>query len=246
MALLKTIGITKTFGALMVLNNINIEVAEGSLHSVVGPNGAGKTTLFNVISGFLKPTEGRVEFKGLDISRLQPHKMAHLGLRRSFQVINLFPELTALENVRLAIQGTMKERFSFFKKSSDFKESIERAHDILSKVGLSGKEDHKAFELSHGEQRLLDIGMAMAGDSVLLLLDEPTSGLVYDEIPFMGETLKKLIPSRTVMLIEHRMEMVLSISDTITVLDYGQVIAQGSPEVIKNNPVVAQAYLGVL
>jgi branched-chain amino acid transport system ATP-binding protein len=245
MALLKTTGINKTFGALMVLNNINIEVAEGSLHAIVGPNGAGKTTLFNVISGFLKPTEGSVEFKGMDISRLPPHKMAHLGLRRSFQVINLFPELTALENVRLAIQGTMKDRFSFFKKSSDMKESIEKAHDLLLKVGLSGKDDHKAFELSHGEQRLLDIGMAMAGDSVLLLLDEPTSGLVYDEIPVMGETIKKLIPARTVMLIEHRMEMVLSISDTITVLDYGQVIAQGSPEVIKNNSKVAQAYLGV-
>jgi ABC-type branched-subunit amino acid transport system ATPase component len=245
MALLKTTGISKTFGALMVLNDINIEVAEGSLHSVVGPNGAGKTTLFNVISGFLKPTEGQVEFKGMDISSLQPHKMAHLGLRRSFQVINLFPELTALENVRLAIQGTMKDRFSFFKKSTDMKDSIEKAHDLLLKVGLSGKDDHKAFELSHGEQRLLDIGMAMAGDSVLLLLDEPTSGLVYDEIPVMGETIKKLIPSRTVMLIEHRMEMVLSISDTITVLDYGQVIAQGPPEVIKNNPKVAQAYLGV-
>ena len=246
MNLLKTVGVSKTFGALLVLNNIDIEVREGSLHSVVGPNGAGKTTLFNVICGFLKPASGRVEFKGMDITNLPPHKMAHLGLRRSFQVITLFPELTALENVRLAIQGTMKERYSFFKKSSDLKESIEKAYEILTMIGLSGKAEHKAFELSHGEQRLLDIGMAIAGDSILLLLDEPTSGLVYDEIPTMGETIKKLIPKHTVMLIEHRMEMVLSISDTITVLDYGQVIAQGSPETIKNNPKVAKAYLGVM
>ena len=140
----------------------------------------------------------------------------------------------------------MKERYSFFKKSSDLKESVEKAYEILTMIGLSGKAEHKAFELSHGEQRLLDIGMAIAGDSILLLLDEPTSGLVYDEIPAMGETIKKLIPKHTVMLIEHRMEMVLSISDTITVLDYGQVIAQGSPETIKNNPKVAKAYLGVL
>jgi branched-chain amino acid transport system ATP-binding protein len=213
---------------------------------VVGPNGAGKTTLFNVISGFLKPDEGRVEFNGTNITSLPPHRMAHLGIKRSFQIINLFPELTALENVRLAVQGTMKERYSFLKKSSDLKESIDKAFEILGIIGLAEKAENKACELSHGEQRLLDIGMAIAGDSVLLLLDEPTSGLVHDEIPSMGETLKKLIPRHTVLLIEHRIEMVLSISDSITVLDFGQVIAQGTPEVIKNNQEVSKAYLGVM
>jgi ABC-type branched-subunit amino acid transport system ATPase component len=245
MALLRINGLTKNFGALRVLNDINLEVPQGSLHSVVGPNGAGKTTLFNVISGFIKPTWGKVEFREEDITSLSPHQKAHLGISRSFQVITLFMELTALENIRLAIQARRKERFSFFKKASELKGPVTQAHEILKSLGLDAKAEHKASELSHGEQRLLDIGVAMAGESVLLLLDEPTSGLVYDEIPVMGETIKKLTPKHTVILIEHRVEMVLSISDTITVLDFGKVIAQGAPDTIKGNEEVAKAYLGV-
>jgi ABC-type branched-subunit amino acid transport system ATPase component len=245
MSLLSIMELTKDFGALRVLDHISMEVNEGTLHSVVGPNGAGKTTLFNVISGFLRPEEGRVTFNNEEITYRPPHEMAHVGIRRSFQVINLFPELTARENVRLAVQGTRKERFSMFKKSTDLRECVKKADEILMLLGLAEKAEHKAFELSHGEQRLLDIGVAMAGESILLLLDEPTSGLVYDEIFQMGETIKKLIPSHTVMLIEHRMEMVLSISDMITVMDFGRIIAQGPPEVIQNNQDVAKAYLGV-
>jgi ABC-type branched-subunit amino acid transport system ATPase component len=245
MALLRISGLIKNFGALRVLNDINLEVPPGSLHSVVGPNGAGKTTLFNVISGFIKPTGGRVEFREKDITSLSPHQMAHLGMSRSFQVITLFQELTALENIRLTIQARRKERFSIFKKASELQEPVTQAYEILKLLGLEAKAEHKASELSHGEQRLLDIGMAMAGESTLLLLDEPTSGLVYDEIPIMGETIKKLTPKHTVILIEHRVEMVLSISDTITVLDFGKVIAQGDPDTIKGNEEVARAYLGV-
>jgi branched-chain amino acid transport system ATP-binding protein len=245
MALLRITGLTKMFGALRVLDGINMEVQEGSLHSVVGPNGAGKTTLFNVISGFIRPTEGKVEFKGEDITQFPLYRMAHLGMSRSFQVITLFPELTALENIRLAVQAKRKERFSLFKKASELKETVEQSYEILRLLGLDAKAMHKAVELSHGEQRLLDIGVAMAGESVLLLLDEPTSGLVYDEIPVMGETIKKLTPKRTVVLIEHRVEMLLSISDAITVLDFGKVIAQGPPDMIKNNDEVKRAYLGV-
>ena len=245
MALLSITGLTKNFGALRVLDGIHMEVQEGSLHSVVGPNGAGKTTLFNVISGFIKPTEGKVEFKKEDITHLSPYRMASKGISRSFQVITLFPELTALENIRLAIQAKRKEKFSFFKKASELKETLEQSHATLKLLGLDAKAEHKASELSHGEQRLLDIGVAMAGENTLLLLDEPTSGLVYDEIPVMGETIKKLTPRHTVILIEHRVEMVLSISDTITVLDFGRAIAQGPPDMIKNNEEVKKAYLGV-
>lgn len=245
MALLRTIGLTKDFGGLRVLDHIDLEVQEGNLHSVVGPNGAGKTTLFNVISGFIKPTEGKIELKGEDITRLPPYQMAHFGIRRSFQVITLFLELTALENIRLAIQAKRKERFSLFKKASDLKELVDQSYEILHMVGLDEKGEHKACELSHGEQRLLDIGVAMAGESILLLLDEPTSGLVYDEVPMMGETIKKLTPKHTVVLIEHRVDMVLSISDSITVMDFGRVIAQGPPDVIRNNEEVSRAYLGV-
>jgi ABC-type branched-subunit amino acid transport system ATPase component len=245
MVLLKIDGLVKNFGALRVLDDIHLEVGEGSLHSVVGPNGAGKTTLFNVISGFLKPNEGTILFRGEDIAALPPYRMAHIGIRRSFQIITLFPELTALENIRLAIQAEKKEKFSFFRRASDLKSLIDQSYAILESLGLAGKAGNKACELSHGEQRLLDIGVAMGGESTLLLLDEPTSGLVYDEIPVMGELIKKLTPGHTVILIEHRVDMVLSISDVITVLDFGKVIAQGPPEMIRNNEEVSRAYLGV-
>lgn len=245
MELLQATGLTKDFGALRVLDHIDLRVEEGSLHSVVGPNGAGKTTLFNLISGFIKPTEGRIKFKGEDITYFPPYQMAHLGIRRSFQVITLFQELTTLENVRLAIQAKGRERFSFFKKALSLREFVDDAYEILRTLGLEEKAGHKASELSHGEQRLLDIGVAMAGECKLMLLDEPTSGLVYDEIPVMGETIKRLTPKRTVVLIEHRVDMVLSISDTITVLDFGKVIAQGPPGVIQSSEEVSRAYLGV-
>jgi len=245
MALLRITGLTKDFGALRVLDHVDLEVQEGSLHSVVGPNGAGKTTLFNLISGFIKPTEGKVEFKQREITHLPPHQMAHLGIRRSFQVITLFPELTALENIRLAIQAREKERFSFLKKASDLKESVAQSYEILRALGLPEKAGYKASELSHGEQRLLDIGVAMAGEGILLLLDEPTSGLAHDEIPMMAETIKRLTPKHTVVLIEHRVDMILSISDTITVIDFGRVIAQGPPEMIQKSEEVSRAYLGV-
>lgn len=245
MALLKIIGLTKDFGALRALDHLNLEVQEGSLHSVVGPNGAGKTTLFNLISGFIKATEGKVEFKQREITHLPAHQMARLGIRRSFQVITLFPELTALENIRLAIQAREKERFSFLRKASDLKGLLAQSYEILRTLGLAEKAEYKASELSHGEQRLLDIGVAMAGEGILLLLDEPTSGLAHDEIPMMAGIIKRLTPKHTVLLIEHRVDMVLSISDTITVIDFGRVIAQGPPEVIQKSEEVSRAYLGV-
>jgi ABC-type branched-subunit amino acid transport system ATPase component len=245
MALLRIIGLTKDFGALRALDHLDLEVQEGSLHSVVGPNGAGKTTLFNLISGFIKATEGKVEFKQREITHLPPHQMAHLGIRRSFQVITIFPELTALENIRLAIQAREKERFSFLRKASDLKGPLAQSYEVLRALGLAEKAEYKASELSHGEQRLLDIGVAMAGEGILLLLDEPTSGLAHDEIPMMAEIIKRLTPKHTVLLIEHRVDMVLSISDTITVIDFGRVIAQGPPEVIQKSEEVSRAYLGV-
>jgi branched-chain amino acid transport system ATP-binding protein len=245
MALLRAIGLTKDFGALRAVDHVDLEVEEGSLHSIVGPNGAGKTTLFNLLSGFIKPTEGRVIFRGVDITHLPPHERVHLGMKRSFQVITLFPELTALENVRLAVQASNKSKLSFFKKASDFKDVETKSYEILNLLRLGEKAQYKACEISHGEQRLLDIGISMAGESILLLLDEPTSGLAHDEVPMMADTIKKLTPKHTVLLIEHRVEMVLSVSDSITVLDYGRVIAQGPPDAIRDNEEVSRAYLGV-
>jgi branched-chain amino acid transport system ATP-binding protein len=245
MALLEIRKLSKDFGAMRVLDNVNIQVEKGSLHSVVGPNGAGKTTLFNIISGFLDPTEGDIIFNGMHSSKIPPHRMAHLGMRRSFQVITLFSELTVLENVRLAIQSIRRKNFIFFRKAMDMRDMVEQAHEILRVLGLGEMAECKAGELSHGQQRYLDIAIAMAGEGRLILLDEPTSGLVYDEIPKMGATIKKLTPEMTVLLIEHRIEMVLQISDFISVLDYGHVIASGPPDAIRGDKQVSKAYLGL-
>jgi len=245
MGLLTLQGLSKNFGALRVLSEINLNVEKGALHTVVGPNGAGKTTLFNLVSGFLKPTEGKIFFDGGEISGLPPHQMAHLGIRRSFQVLTLFPELTVLENVRLAIQARSRKNFSFIRRALDMGDMVQQAYEILEALKLGEKSHRKAGELSHGEQRYLDIGIAMAGGGSLLLLDEPTSGLVYDEIPRMGETIRKLTPKATVLLIEHRIEMVLAISDIITVLDYGRVIAEGPPDEVRRDEKVSRAYLGL-
>jgi branched-chain amino acid transport system ATP-binding protein len=245
MTLLSLQKLTKDFGALRVLEDVTLELDRGSLHAVVGPNGAGKTTLFNLISGFIKPTAGKIVFDGIDISKIPPHQIAHLGIGRSFQVLTFFPELTVLENVRLAVQATSKKRFSLLRKAMDMRDIVERSYEILSLFGLGEKAGVKASELSHGEQRYLDIGIAMAGGAKLLLLDEPTSGLVYDEIPRMGETIRKLTPNITVLLIEHRIEMVLSISHIITVLDYGRIIAQGPPGIVRRNEEISKAYLGL-
>jgi branched-chain amino acid transport system ATP-binding protein len=238
-------NVSKDFGGLRVLDNLSFDVQQGTLHAIVGPNGAGKTTLFNLISGFLKPTGGAIYFKGQNISKIPSHRMAHLGMRRSFQVLTLFNELTVLENVRLAIQARSKRNFSFFSKASELPNMTQESHDILKHLGLADVAQHKATELSHGQQRYLDIGIAIAGGGEVLLLDEPTSGLVYDEIPQMGETIKRLTPSMTVLLIEHRIEMVLAISDRITVLDYGSVIADGPPDAVRGDEKVSKAYLGL-
>jgi branched-chain amino acid transport system ATP-binding protein len=245
MALLNIQGVSMDFGALRVLNNLNFGVEEGALHAIVGPNGAGKTTLFNLISGFLRPTEGQILYKEQDISHIPPHRMAHMGMRRSFQLLTLFTDLTVLENVRLAIQARSRKNFRLFRKAMDMREMVAEAATILEALGLSDDAERKASELSHGKQRYLDIGIAMAGEGSLLLLDEPTSGLVYDEIPRMGETIKQLTSKMTVLLIEHRIEMVLSISDRVTVLDYGRVIADGAPDDVRGNAEVSRAYLGL-
>lgn len=244
MVLLKANGLTKDFGNLRVVDHVDLEVKEGCLYSIVGPNGAGKTTFFNLISGFLKPTEGRVEFKEKDITFLSSHQIARLGIHRSFQIITLFSDLTVLENVRLPLQAQSKYRFSLFKKVSSLKGTIERSHEILNLLGLSGKGENKACELSHGEQRLIDIGIAMAGDCSLLLLDEPTSGLSPAESTEIAKVIRKLAESITVILIEHRVQMVTSISDRIMVLDHGQVVADGTPEQIRKNENVYRAYTG--
>lgn len=245
MSLLETENLTKNFGGLRALDNVSIKVKKGELHSIIGPNGAGKTTLFNVISGVFPPTSGKVKFNGKDITGLKPYQISHLGIGRSFQVISIFPALTVLENVRLATQSRGGYSFNLIKKVSDLKEPTEKAYELLEKVGLREKASWKASQLSHGEQRLLDIAITLATNPILLMLDEPTSGLSPEETTKTIETIRELAEDRTILLIEHKINVVLDVSDVITVLHRGCVLAEGTPEEIQRDVEVQKAYLGV-
>jgi branched-chain amino acid transport system ATP-binding protein len=244
MALLKIENLAKNFGALRVLDEVYCEVEKGELHSIIGPNGAGKTTLFNVICGHLSPNLGTIKFQGLNIVGLKPYKIAHLGIGRSFQIKNIFPALTVLENVRIAVQLREKGNFNIFKKVSDRKDLTEKSLGILDKVGLFGRAAWQAKTLSYGEQRTLDMAIALSTDPILLLLDEPTSGLAPQETNRMIELIREINKDITILLIEHKINMVMSISDKITVLHQGKVISDGVPSVVQKDALVRTAYLG--
>ena len=242
-ALLETTRLSRSFGALVAVMNVDLKVARGSIHSVIGPNGAGKTTLFNLLTGFLKPSAGAILFNGKDITGLPPHKISRLGVSRSFQITSIFPELAVSENVRIALQSRTKMSYNFLNKLTDdgFRE---KTRGILSQIGLIDKADLPAKHLSHGEKRVLDIGIGLATSPELLLLDEPASGLVGDEIVRVANLIRQISNRVTVILVEHNIDVVLSISDRITVLSYGKVIAEGSPAEIQSNSKVQEVYLG--
>ena len=223
---------------------MNLEVMEGSIHSVIGPNGAGKTTLFNLLTGFLKPSAGVIIFNGKEITGLPPEKISKLGVSRSFQITSIFPDLTVSENVRIALQSRTSMSYRFLKKLSIGDGLEERSREVLQQLGLREKADLPAKHLSHGEKRILDIGIGVATTPQLLLLDEPASGLVGDEIARVTDLVKEISSRVTVVLVEHNIDVVLSISDRITVLYYGGIIAEGSPDEIQSNAEVQEVYLG--
>jgi len=223
---------------------VNLEVMEGSIHSVIGPNGAGKTTLFNLLTGFLKPSAGVIIFNGKEITGLPPEKISKLGVSRSFQITSIFPDLTVSENVRIALQSRTSMSYRFLKKLSIGDGLEERSREVLQQLGLREKADLPAKHLSHGEKRILDIGIGVATTPQLLLLDEPASGLVGDEIARVTDLVKEISSRVTVVLVEHNIDVVLSISDRITVLYYGGIIAEGSPDEIQSNAEVQEVYLG--
>ncbi|MGD0488262.1 MAG: ABC transporter ATP-binding protein [Syntrophorhabdales bacterium] len=242
--LLETVRLSKSFGALQAVSNVNLEVMEGSIHSVIGPNGAGKTTLFNLLTGFLKPSAGVIIFNGKEITGLPPEKISKLGVSRSFQITSIFPDLTVSENVRIALQSRTSMSYRFLKKLSIGDGLEERSREVLQQLGLREKADLPAKHLSHGEKRILDIGIGVATTPQLLLLDEPASGLVGDEIARVTNLVKEISSRVTVVLVEHNIDVVLSISDRITVLYYGGIIAEGSPDEIQSNAEVQEVYLG--
>ena len=240
---LRTEGLSKNFGALRAVNQVNLKIESG-VHSIIGPNGAGKTTLFNLLTGFLKPDGGKVFYLGKDITSLQPYEISQLGMARSFQITSVFPELSVFENVRLAVQSRLKAAFNFLISFKSLTGVEERAEKVLNDVGLYGEKDVIAKNLSYGLQRCLDIGISLATEPKLILLDEPTSGLSQEDanrIIHLVSAISKNIP---VLVIEHNIDVVLSISDIITVLYQGGVLAEGSASEITSNQKVQEAYLG--
>ena len=246
--ILETRHLRREFGALVAVADVSIQVRARTLHSIIGPNGAGKTTFFNLLSGNIAPTGGQVLFKGEDITRLPLHRTAHLGIGRSFQITNIFPNLTVLENIRLACQALGKDNFRFFQSHRRFRRYEERAWAVAAQVGLVERALMPARTLPHGDQRKLELGMILAPDPELLLLDEPTAGMASEQVPELLALIQEIqaAGSKTVMLVEHNMNVVMSVSDPITVMHQGRVLAEGSPAEIADNETVQTAYLGGL
>jgi branched-chain amino acid transport system ATP-binding protein len=243
--ILRTERLTCDFGALRAVNGVSLAIAPGTLHSVIGPNGSGKTTLFNLISGEIRPTDGRVAFEGRDVTGLPPHRLPHLGLARCFQRTNVFPKLTAYENVWTAVFARrVPGALGFLRRAADFADVRSEALRIVEEMGLSHKRAARAETLSHGQQRALEVGVALASAPRLLLLDEPTQGLAPEATQHMTRLVQRLAGRYTILLIEHKMRIVMSISNRISVMAFGELIAEGTPDEVRDNRDVQQAYLG--
>ena len=242
--MLQTRSLCKSFGALSATRKVDLHVRKGQVHSIIGPNGAGKTTLFNLLAGVFPPTSGEVVFKGEDVSGRTVEERCSLGIGRSFQVTSIFPELTVAENVRLACQAKAGLGRTLFRLAARSAEINDRADSILDFMGILNLRDEPAGTISYGSQRSLDVAIAIGTEPELLLLDEPTSGMSPDDTLRMIELIRRLAERYTIVLIEHHMNVVMSISDTISVLHLGQLIAEGNPEDIQRDDVVKKAYLG--
>ena len=241
--ILRTKGVSKSFGKFLALNNITAEFERGAITSIIGPNGAGKSTYFNLLSGAFPPSRGQVEFEGRDVTHLPQHKFAHLGIAKSFQITNIFPQLTVRENVRVGLQAFVS-RYDIWRPRAKLPGLVERADALLAMVGLQDRRERRARDLAHGEQRALEIGMALAANPRLLLLDEPTAGMSPEETRVMMDLIVKLAGERTVILVEHKMKLVMGISQRVLVLHHGELLAQGTPTEVRHNEQVKRVYLG--
>jgi branched-chain amino acid transport system ATP-binding protein len=245
MAILQTENLSKSFGALSAVKDVSLAIEAGSLHSIIGPNGAGKTTLFNLLTGTFPPTSGKIFLDQKEITGTPAHRIAHLGLARSFQRTNVFPAFSLFQNVWIAAFATGPSWGGLlYKKISGYPEAAERSRQALTDVGLDTKSHHLAREISHGEQRQLELAIALAAAPRVLLLDEPAAGLSPEETRNMVALVRKLKGRYTIVLIEHKIDIIMSVSDRISVMHFGSLIAEGSPEEIQRNPEVRRAYLG--
>lgn len=244
--ILQTVDLTKSFGRQIAVNKVTLDIRTGEFVSIIGPNGAGKTTFFNLITGAFKPDGGTIRFKGQDITRVKEFNRVQMGMARCFQVTNVFPNITVLENVRLAVQAKSKYRYKLFINADKLKELTEYAYYCLEMVQLKSLASHLAVSLTHANQRKLEIAIQLASRGELMLLDEPTAGMSAEEVPAIIEVIKDIRKKeqKTIVMVEHKLNMVLSLSDRIAVMNYGVLIAYATPPEIKENRDVQSAYLG--
>jgi branched-chain amino acid transport system ATP-binding protein len=235
--------VSVNFGRFKALSDVSVSFVPGQLTAIIGPNGAGKSTFFNVLSGALPPTSGQVLFEGQDITALAPHDYARRGIAKSFQITNVFKQLSVHENVRVAAQMRFT-RYELFRPRASFKQAIEEADALLARVGLTALRNKTVADLAHGQQRSLEIAMALAADPKLLLMDEPTAGMSPEETAAMMALITQLAKERTVILVEHKMKLVMGICERLIVLHHGEFLAQGTADEIRNNAEVRRVYLG--
>jgi branched-chain amino acid transport system ATP-binding protein len=241
-AILQITGLTMRFGGLAAMNNVSLSVARGEIRAIIGPNGAGKSTFFNCLTGVLRPTGGRILFDGDDITGLPPHRISQKAIARSYQITNILPGATVLENVRVAVQSR-HHSWSLLRHHRSFHDVVDRARAVLASVGLSDKADELAANLSHGEQRNLEIGIALGTEPKLLCLDEPTAGMSVTETHATVELIRRIASNLTILIVEHDMEVVMGLAHRISVFHYGEVLAEGTPADIQANARVQEVYL---
>ena len=242
--ILETEGLSKEFRGFFAVRDVRLSIARGSIHALIGPNGAGKTTCFNLLTKFLVPTAGTIRYKGQDITRTRPAEVARMGLVRSFQISAVFPHLTALENVRVALQRARGSSFDFWRPERVLAQFDDRARELLADVGLAEYATVPAGLLPYGRKRALEIATTLALDPEMMLLDEPTAGMTHEDVDRIAALIKRVAKSRTVLMVEHNLSVVSGLSDRITVLTRGQVLVEGDYKSVSSDPRVVEAYLG--
>ncbi|MEH3087873.1 MAG: ABC transporter ATP-binding protein [Xylophilus ampelinus] len=242
--LLRTERLTKTFAGFTAVDGVDLAVRRGSIHALIGPNGAGKTTCFNLLTRFLEPTAGRIVFDGADITALRPAAVARRGMVRSFQISAVFPHLTLLQNVRLALQRRLGTAMHFWRSDRSLEPLDGRAMELLQEVGLRALADEAAVNLPYGRKRALELATTLAMEPALMLLDEPTQGMGHEDVARVTELIRRVSAGRTVLMVEHNMQVVSTIADAITVLQRGAVLAEGDYATVSRDPRVMQAYMG--
>lgn len=242
--ILETRQLTKDFKGFSAVSNVDLSVRRGSIHALIGPNGAGKTTCFNLLTKFLEPSSGSIHFNGHNITRERPAQIARRGIIRSFQISAVFPHLTPLENVRLGLQRALGTSFHFWKSERSLQPLEKRALELLAEVGLQDQANAQTVNLPYGQKRALEIATTLAMEPELMLLDEPTQGMGHEDVHRVAELIKRVSAGRTILMVEHNMNVVATIADTITVLQRGAVLAEGPYAAVSSNPLVMEAYMG--